>query len=105
MPFEKFKGFPLDPARREKDSTFEDEFIEACSGKSILLVEPLLVDRGLDEAFEEIMRRRGIINGVVTMFEVKGVSPKSLINHAELAKRCCQVELRGQIVLDLHESR
>jgi hypothetical protein len=102
LPCADFIGFPLNPVRRDRDSVLSDELLNACGGgKSILLVEPLLTDGGLDEAYKTLTEWGGIVNGVVVMFEVKGIDPKKLVNYAKLQQKSGQNELRGQIVLDL----
>jgi hypothetical protein len=102
LPCADFIGFPLNPVRRDRDSVLADELLNACAGgKSILLVEPLLTDNGLDEAYKTLTEWGGIVNGVVVMFEVKGIDPKKLVNYAILQQKSGQNELRGQIVLDL----
>jgi len=105
LQFEDFIGFSPNEKQREKYSVWEADLLKVCSGKSVLLVEPLLTDRGLDEAYENITRWRGNINGVVVMFEVKGFHPTSLAHYTELKSKSGQPELCGQIVLDLHKSQ
>jgi hypothetical protein len=99
-------GVPLDPARTANDISFEAEQMRACCGKSVLLIEPLMIDTGLDIVFDKMKEWKGTVNGVVVMCEVKGISPSSLRNHADLLAKSGQTTtLRGQLLLDLRESR
>jgi hypothetical protein len=95
-----FIGFPLDPARR-RGASFVDELVSVCANKSILLVDPLLTDGGIDEAYATITKWGGIVNGVVIMFQVQGIELKKLASYEKLQQKCGQPELRGQVILDL----
>lgn len=98
--FTDFIGYPVSIARRPRFS-YESDLLKACHGKSILLIDPILVDRGLDEALEKIQECQGTVNGVAVIFEVTGVNPKQLSHYTELQQKSGQPELRGQIILNL----
>ena len=103
LPCAEYIGFPVDSNGPKSGSVLTDELLKACRRKSVLLVEPIMIDLALDEAFEKVIECQGVVNGVVIMFEVMGIQPDKLRRHAELLPRSKQQELRGQVVLDLLE--
>ena len=101
--FQEVIGLPLAQIERMNDRVLED-LLGACKGKSVLLIEPFLIDRGLDFAYDKIIEWGGCVNGVVVLFEVDGILPGTLLSHCEeLASKTGRGELRGQILLNLRE--
>jgi hypothetical protein len=99
--------FQHDPSLRSDDIVAKDYFAAKSSpGKSVLLIETLLVDNALDDAFADVPLAGGQVNGVAILFGVKGfdVSRLKIANNLNAKQLGGDKPLQPQIWLDLEET-
>lgn len=95
-------GF-LTSAEKRKDGIWMTDFALSCGGKSVLLVDPIMGDSSLDDAYDVITEYQGRVDAVLILFEVKGIPPSNLRHYISLKDKSGSEQLQGQVVLDLQE--